>query len=296
MQVDYFYLKGYKFLKYIIGIFRLKKYIKKNNPDIIHAHYAYNGWTSSFIRNKPLICSFMGSDVIEEPDQSKIKQRTFNYLINKRVISKATAIICKTEEMEQLLKEKYKIRKKIKVIPNGVSLNIFFPMDKVICRKKLGFPLKKNFILFASNPNLKRKNYDLAFSALSLLENRNIELLTIYKVDQVTLNKYFNAADVLIFTSFVEGSPNVIKEAMATNLPIVSVNVGDVNKLLKNVKNSYVVNYNKKQIAEKIEQILHSGQRSNGREKIVKELDENLIAKKIISLYDYVLNLKINNQ
>ena len=51
-------------------------------------------------------------------------------------------------------------------------------------------------------------------------------------MEQDQLVKYYNSVDCLILTSFHEGSPNVIKEAMACNLPIVSTKVGDVEEII----------------------------------------------------------------
>ena len=100
-----------------------------------------------------------------------------------------------------------------------------------------------------------------------------------------------NASDVLLFTSLQEGSPNVIKEAMACNLPIVSVDVGDVREVIGRTKGCYVTSFDAFEIAEKLRLVLENGKRTNGRVSI-RHLEINNIARKIIGIYLSVLKKK----
>ena len=97
-----------------------------------------------------------------------------------------------------------------------------------------------------------------------------------------------NASDVLILTSFWEGSPNVIKESMACNLPIISVDVGDVKEVILDTFNCFFVDYSAQEIAEKLKIIYDNKLPSNGREKI-NHLDDNLIAQKLIKIYSELM-------
>ena len=128
----------------------------------------------------------------------------------------------------------------------------------------------------------------MAEDAFDLLNDPDAELLTIFNKPQHELNLYYNASDVLLVTSKHEGSINVVKEAMAANLPIVSVDVGDVRERIEGVSNCCLVNRNEKEIADELKAIINKGERSDGREHI-KNLDESVIASKIISIYNDVL-------
>jgi N-acetyl sugar amidotransferase len=90
---------------------------------------------------------------------------------------------------------------------------------------------------------------------------------------------------VLLLTSFYEGSPNVIKEAMACNCPIVTTNVGDIYKNTKGTENVFITQFDSNEIYEAILKIFESNKRSNGRE-IIQPLDSRIIAEKIISIYN----------
>jgi teichuronic acid biosynthesis glycosyltransferase TuaC len=99
---------------------------------------------------------------------------------------------------------------------------------------------------------------------------------------------YMNAADCLLLTSDYEGSPTVIKEALACGLPIVSVDVGDVRDRLKGVSPSRIVGRDPVEIAAALESVLSLGERSNGPS-LVSEVSDKKIAWKIRSVYERIL-------
>jgi len=109
--------------------------------------------------------------------------------------------------------------------------------------------------------------------------------LKAYTREQVVL--LLNAVDVILMTSFTEGSPQIIKEAMACNCPVVSVPVGDVPELIKNVPGCYLADYNANDVAEKIKQTLNFGSRTDGRKRILDlGLDGETVAKRILQIYN----------
>jgi glycosyltransferase involved in cell wall biosynthesis len=98
-----------------------------------------------------------------------------------------------------------------------------------------------------------------------------------------------NEADVLLLTSFREGSPQVIKEALACNLPIVSVNVGDVQEIIQDADNCFVVAHDPVEIAEAVETVFKNQRRSKDGRIRVQGLELMAVAHKILSIYNRVL-------
>src|SRR4029453_12233098 len=87
----------------------------------------------------------------------------------------------------------------------------------------------KRLVLFVGNPAEARKRYDLAREVLARVDRAlDAELVVAWQVPHERVPIYMNACDALLFVSMYEGSPNVVKEALACNLPVVSVVVGDV--------------------------------------------------------------------
>ena len=98
------------------------------------------------------------------------------------------------------------------------------------------------------------------------------------------------ACDALLLTSMQEGSPTVVKEALASDLPVVSVDVGDVRERIGEVAGCEVcADDSAETIAGALERVLARGERVNGRD-AVKDLDEREIAKRVIAIYELVLS------
>ena len=95
------------------------------------------------------------------------------------------------------------------------------------------------------------------------------------------------AADVLLLTSITEGSPQVIKEALACGCPIVSVDVGDVKERVMGVYGCYVSNTcGSEELAVLLQKAMLFEGRTNGLEKVVSDgLDNSHIAARLLSLY-----------
>jgi len=273
VTIEYYTIKGTGLIGYLKSITVLRKFLKKNKYDIIHAHYSFSGFVASLSGARSLIVSLMGSDV-----KSDKFFKVFIHIFNRFSWSK---IIIKSEDMKESLGIK-----NVEVIPNGVDLKVFKPIEKMSCKKALNWDCKKKQILFASNPNRYEKNFSLAKKAFSFIDDINYELKVLEDISNDQIPLHFNAADVILLTSLWEGSPNVIKEAMACNRPILSTDVGDVSILLSNVDGCDIINSDVEDIARKIRHSILNYQMSNGREKLKSlKLDSKNVAFKIIKLY-----------
>ena len=159
-------------------------------------------------------------------------------------------------------------------------------MNKNECRKKLNLPLDKKIVLFLANPHDPRKNFKLLKDAA--LKLNDVEIINPYPIKNEDFPYYLNACDVFVLTSYNEGSPNVIKEAMACNCPIVATDVGDVKEVISGVEGCYLTDFNPSDLAEKISRVLSYGNRTQGREHI-QHLKEENIANQIIEIYKGIL-------
>ena len=273
---------------YIKAGFRLRKLLKRGSYDLIHAHFTYCGWAALIGagRRTPVVLSLMGSDANGEyngKNKVKLSSRISSFL-TWLIQPFVKAIISKSANIEASVY----LRHKSFVIPNGVNMEKFKPQLRAVNNDQSREERKKK-ILFLASKTKPGKNFPLVQAALEQLGGNDIELVCPYPVSHDDIPRYLNEAAVLVFPSFMEGSPNVIKEAMACNCPIVSTDVGDVSWVLGKTKGCYVASFDKKDFAEKIALAINFSQtngRTSGRQRLVAlGLDRETVARRIIAVY-----------
>src|SRR6185437_8453705 len=116
----------------------------------------------------------------------------------------------------------------------------------------------------------------------------DVELVVVHREPQERLALYMSACDALVFPSYQEGSPNIVKQAMACNLPIVATDVGDVREVIGGTTGCFVCEPSADSFAERLAEILDKPFRTDGRLS-VQHLSGPMVAKRIIGLYEEVL-------
>jgi len=294
VEVDYYPVVGKGLLGYIKAGFSLRKLLKKEPYDLVHAHFTYCGYAGLIGagRRTPVVLSLMGSDANGEykgKNKVVIGSR-ISFFLTWLIQPFVKAIISKSANIEASV---YLPHKSI-VIPNGVNLEKFKPQWRVQNNEHSAEP-RKTKLLFLASKKKPGKNFPLVQAALAHLQQQNIELVCPYPVSHADVPRYLNEADVLLFPSFMEGSPNVIKEAMACNCPLVSTNVGDVSWVLGTTKGCYLASFDPADFAEKIALAINFSQthgRTNGRQRIIAlGLDMETVAKRIVAVYKQSLGI-----
>ncbi len=276
VEVDYFLVKKRGTFGYLRTIGTLKKHLRNNKYDLIHAHYSFSGMMSSLsFPGIPVIVSLMGSDV----------NKSFWFQFSARIFAKF--VWNKTIVKSYKLKKKLKVNK-AEVIPNGVDLQHFIPWDQNLCREELGWEQNSKHLLFAADPERRDKNVLLTEKALDRLDQVGYDLHFLKNVSHDQVPILMNACDVVMLSSPAEGSPNVIKEAMACNCPIVSTDVGDVREVFGGIEGCYVAGSDPQSFADNIQKALNFDKKTIGRERIYY-LDSEIIARKIINLYKEII-------
>lgn len=292
-QVIHFTVNQKGFFGYLREVGRLKKDLKKDNIDIIHAHYGLTALVSLLAKGKQkLVVSFMGDDLVGS------RKKNGNITKLSLLLAWLNAFMAKwfydfTIVKSHQMAEKLLHSTKFDVIPNGVNTKLFRPSDKLEARKKLGLGIDKKIVIFVSKPERAEKNFNLARDAVEKLNNPNVQLLPVHGISHTELVDYYNAADTIVLSSFHEGSPNVIKEAMACNCPIVCTNVGDVERIIGNTKGCFIATLHVEDFSQSINRAIkfsESFHRTEGRQRILElSLDDQSVAERLISIYNMVL-------
>ncbi len=275
VQVDYFTIKKRGFFGYLMAYLAYIKKIWRSDYDLVHAHYGLSGLLASFQFLKPVVITFHGCDV------NSIKTRKLSQLANK--LARFSIFVNADMPMKINAKNNFAI------VPCGNDMDVFKPMEKLDCRNTLQLEQDAKIALFASAFSIPVKNYALALSACNKIENLTLIELKAHNREKVNL--LLNACDFLLLTSIREGSPQIIKEAMACNCPIIATDVGDIKARIKGVEGCYITSFSEDEIAEKIQLLLKSGQRTNGRNKLLEQgMDLDSVATKIFTIYNSILH------
>lgn len=288
LNVEFFTIKGKGFSGYFKSIFSLRKILKNNNVDLIHAHYALSGWVAFLgSRGIPIVCSYMGSDSYGDTNEKGNKKISSYREIILAILLQLflDRIIVKSENLYKYIWRK----KRTSVIPNGVDLSKYKIQDRTEARKLLKLHPTKKYILFLGDTKNLRKNFNLLKLASKLSLDLEFEILAPFPVIPEGIPTYLFASDVFVLTSFLEGSPNVIKEAMACCVPIVSTDVGDVKWIFGNEPGHFISSFYPADLAEKIKLSIMFSEKNKvtkGLERLIElELDSKSIAKRIIDVY-----------
>lgn len=255
--------------------------------DLVHCHGGEVALAACFYRRAPVLVSYLGGDLLydslRDDGAVSVAGRLRCWVIRAHSVV-AAATITKSAEMERALPRRARVHNR--VIPNGVDTGLFRPIERADARSALGWKDDERVILFAADPAEKRKRYSLAAAAVERANAMlgNVRLVVASCIEPNDMPVYMNAADCLVHVSRMEGSPNVLKEALMCNLPIVATSVGDVPELLDGVEPSFIVEPDEFAVAQALIQCVATPTRSNGRRKAA-ELGSTVIAERVSAIY-----------
>lgn len=285
VELDFYPIRGKGIAGYLKNIPDIKKTFTKGSYDLVHAHYSLSAFAATLAGCKPLVVSLMGSDGQREGWQRR--------LIKKYASKRWKETIVKSPDLASKSGLTH-----FEVIPNGVAIDDFYPISCVEAKQKLGLDQNHRYIFFAASPTRHEKNFSLARAAFEMIRNKDLELLSMDNIPHKEVVLWMNASDVVLLTSLWEGSPNVVKEAMACNRPVVATDVGDVKWLFGEEPGHYLADYDNVDVAGNIIRALEFSEKqgqTNGRKRILEiGLDSGVIAKKLIAIYQSIINENIS--
>lgn len=275
-ETNYYGITGKGVIGYLTSLRGLKRKIREFRPDLIHAHYGLSGLLANFQRRVPVVTTYHGSDVHSGGKILKLSRKAMCLSVYNIFVSK------------KLLRLSGYIDDNSCVLACGVDLDAIQEIPREDARKQLSIGRDEVFGLFSGSFDNAVKNYRLARKAVDKVGDLRLMELKGYSRKEVNL--LMNAAGFLLMTSINEGSPQVIKEAMACGTPIVSVDVGDVKDVIEGTEGCFLAERDPNEVADNIRKALDFKGKTKGRQRIIElGLSDEQVAKRLIGLYEEIL-------
>ena len=295
VAVDVFHFKGAgNAWNYVKAWLRARRQLRQGRYDLVHAQFGQSG-LMALPRRLPFVVTFRGDDL------QGIEDARGRLTLGGRALRLACQFVAKCADVCIVVSEHMRplVPKSVPtlVIPSGLDLSLFSPIPKDEARRHLGLAPDRPLVLFAGDPKLARKRYWLAREAMAHLDPcLGAELIVAWGVPHADIPYYMSACDVLVFTSMQEGSPNVVKEALACDLPVVSVAVGDVAMRLEGIDGCELCADDRPAtIAAALQRVLRRGQRCASRSTVL-DLDEGRLTQEVIAIYRSVVRQRPSQQ
>ena len=261
---------------------------KKLSPDLVHVMYGgvMSAVVTKAIRERPVLVSFCGSDLlgIRGGAVQKLSAR-FGVAASKRAAVRAEGIVVKSENLLNALPRRID-SSRVWVLPNGVDLRRFCPIDRLECQRRLGWDPSRRHVLFPANPTRPEKRFGLAEACVARLNESgaDVDLHILRDVPHEDVPRWLNAAEAILVTSTHEGSPNAVKEALACNVPVVSVDVGDVRARIDGIDGCFIADTTSEDLAAKLSRVFERKAPIDARRQM-DEISVEHVAKKLRGIY-----------
>lgn len=283
LEVEVFGFRGSKSpLNYFKAWRGLRRTHDLRRFDIVHGHFGQSG-AVAWPCPPPLIMTFHGSDLQGVVGADGRYSRSSGLLrkISRYAARRAAENIVVSRRLAPFLPA---TARPAHVIPLGVDFERFAIVPRDEARRRLQLDIHKRLVLFAASPTNAVKRFELARQAVGQTDLPDVELVTLTGQSHDRVALYMCACDALVLTSVHEGSPTVVKEALACNLPIVSVDVGDVRERLEAVAGCFICDPTPETLAAGLAMVLETPQRLETRGQM-EELDERRVVQRIEQVY-----------
>ncbi|MDE3066465.1 MAG: glycosyltransferase [Verrucomicrobiota bacterium] len=271
---------------------RLRDAVAEFGPDAIQV--MYGGVMADQIARchhlRPVAVTFHGSDLLGENLSGWVRKIISRYGVycSRRAARAADGVVLVARHLARALNGAAAAGK-IRVIPCGIDLERFKPMDPSACKRRLDWDLNSFHVLFASNNGDPVKRPWLAGAAVAQMNQsgRPAALHYMSGVPNVEVPVWLNASDALLLTSLHEGSPTVVKEALACGLPVVSVDVGDVAERIEGIEGCHLTSADPAELAAKLDLVRQRGGRLDCRSRVA-DLSVLSAARKLERFYEEI--------
>jgi teichuronic acid biosynthesis glycosyltransferase TuaC len=211
--------------EYLPATRRLRRLLRRERFDLVHAHYGLVGWCARLAGARPLLVSFHGTDVrhwLVGPLSRRLVWRV-------DLVAAVSRALFDPEDSRPGLPH---VPGSV-VLPCGPDLRRFRPRSRTEARRELGLEPGGRYFFFPANPARPEKRHDRAAELAAACE---AELLTGGSIEPERMPLWVNAANAVLVTSDYEGFGLAAIEALACDVPVLSTPVGAAPYALHGVR------------------------------------------------------------
>ncbi len=274
---------------------RVMQRLRSGRYDLLHTHHTYTFLLADLARvlarcRIPIVLTDHEGEIMDTEGRARTWHPS-SYLrhsafMKQRAARRADFVIFVAAQLSSVLSPKHGHA----IIPCGVDLKKFTPVSRTRCRETLGIPSDEFVVFFSASPKTGFKRFALAEASFQIIRRHipGAVLLTGGSIAHDAMPLYFNAADVVLQTSFHEASPTVVKEALACEVPLVSTDVGDTRTVVDGVPYCFVCHDDPGELATRA--LTCRARRAAGGRKRLLELGLSLeqVASRLIDVYRQV--------
>jgi len=257
----------------------IRRLLRRERFDLVHAHYGLAGWCASLAGARPLLVTFHGTDVrhpIVGPLSRMLERRI-------RLVAGASRALFAVEAGRRGLRRRLGASA---VLPCGANLERFGPASRPEARRILGLDPDGRYLLFPAAPARGVKRHD---RAVELAHTANAQLLSGDAIDSERLPAAVNASNAVVVTSDNEGFGLVAVEALACDVPVLSTPVGIAPTLLRGIDGCLVEPFDAGRWAAVARRHLDAPDpRVAGRER-ARWFSAGLMAERVLVAYNEIL-------
>ena len=254
-------ISNFNFFKKLFTSESLKKISQK---DIIHVQRPEMVIPIYLRRKNKIVCTLHGGqDIAVRKKKGRAAYWLYSLCQTVSFLLVDQIIVVDRKNLDRYIKKYPWIKGKVSLIPISIDTTRFYPLDKLELRRKYGFPLEDNILLYVGRLEYE-KNVDFLVDSFLKINDENTKLLVagdgslrltleskaklrsqkitfLGEVKNTHIPEIINLADAVALCSYFEGSPTVVKESLCCKVPVISTDVGDVKEVLMTVKGGEII-------------------------------------------------------
>jgi teichuronic acid biosynthesis glycosyltransferase TuaC len=283
IEVELLSFPGGRWRNYLRAVPQIRRLLRGDRFDLVHAHYGLAGWCAALAGARPLIVTFHGTDV-RHPIVGRLSRRLAPRL---DLVAVASRALFASESERPGLRRRSGASA---VLPCGADLDRFRPSPRGEARERLGLDPQGRYLLFPAATPRPEKRYDRAAEVGRLV---GAEVLTGGAIEAERMPDWVNASSAVLVTSDNEGFGLAAVEALACDVPVLSTPVGVAPGLLQGVEGCLAAPFDAQRWAELARRHVDAPDpRVAGRER-AHWFSAELMAERVIVAYQHVLGSEI---